>query len=161
MRVLGVALVLLALCWGYASRLEVHSDVMELLPRDSPGFQSFEHQLSRVGGRATITVVAESPERHANERFIDALSAALRTMVATKAECTSRCAGDARCIARCGGPEQIAFVEDGTQRTRAFFQENKWLYANLEELEEADRTLDHQIAIKTGLVEDLAGEPEK
>jgi uncharacterized protein len=161
MVVLGVALALLVACWGYASQLEVHSDVMELLPRDSPGFQAFEHQLARVGGRATITVVAESPDRKSNERFIDALSVALRASIDEKAKCVSPCAGNASCIHACGGRELIAFIEDGTRETRDFFQKSKWLYADLKELEEADATLDHQIAVQSGLVEDLEGDPEK
>src|SRR5215207_10040149 len=65
--VMGAALALLAACWSYARNLEVRSDAMELLPRDSPGFQAFEHRLARVGGRATITIVCESPDRAANE----------------------------------------------------------------------------------------------
>jgi uncharacterized protein len=133
--VIGAALALLAACWSYARNLEVRSDAMELLPRDSPGFQAFEHRLARIGGRATITVVAESPERNANERFIDALDVKLRAMAEHD--------------------RAIAFIESGTREVRAFFEENKWLYAEIEDLEEADATLDHQIAIKSGLVEDL------
>ena len=52
--VVGFAIALLAACWSYARKLEVRSDVMELLPRDSPGFMAFERRLQRVGGRATI-----------------------------------------------------------------------------------------------------------
>jgi len=150
--VLGAALVMLAACWGYARKLEVRSDVMELLPRDSPGFKAFEHRLSRIGGRATITVLAESPDRASNERFIDALDAQLRSVIDERARCAATCT--TRCVEVCG-PDAIAFVESGTREVRAFFQENKWLYADLKDLEEADNTLDHQIAIKSGLVEDL------
>src|SRR4051812_50181503 len=75
--VVGIALSLLAACWTYARNLEVRSDVMELLPRDSPGFQSFEHRLKRIGGRAAITIVVESPDRQADERFVDAAAPAL------------------------------------------------------------------------------------
>jgi predicted RND superfamily exporter protein len=137
-KVLGVAMLVLAACWSYARNLEVRSDVMELLPRDSPGFQAFERRLERVGGRATIAVVVESPDRTANEHFIDALDDALAKMP----------------------PEDralIAFVESGSKDVRGFFQGNKWLYASQKELEEADSTLDHQIAIQGGLVEDLEG----
>ena len=136
--VIGVALVLLAGCWAYASRLEVHSDVMELLPRESPGFMAFEHRLARVGGRATITLVCESPDRAANERFVDAMGAALRRET-----------------------EHVAFIETGSKDARAFFEKNKWLYADAKDLEEADATLDHQIAIQSGLVEDLEGDDAK
>ncbi|HSO35048.1 MAG TPA: MMPL family transporter [Labilithrix sp.] len=148
--VIGIALVLLAACWTYARNLEVRGDVMELLPRDSPGFQSFEHRLKRVGGRATIAIVVESPDRAANERFVDAATAALQAKIEEHKRCTANC-----------GPERIAFIESSTKEVRAFFEDNKWLYVDLKELEEADATLDHQIAISSGMVDDLESSGEK
>jgi uncharacterized protein len=135
--VMGVAVLLLVAAWGYATRLEVRSDIMELLPRDSPGFVAFEHRLERVGGRATIVVLVESPERAANERFIDALRGAIEQ-------------SDVRA--------QVSSIESGTKDVRKFFEDHKWLYADLADLEAADNKLDRQIAIKGGLVEDLLGE---
>ncbi len=176
--VVGVALAMLAACWTYAQRLEVRSDVMELLPRDSPGFQAFERRLDRVGGRATITLVCESPDRSANEHFIDAMSASLTKVIDDRARCAASCASargtmtsgelegrspssesaDRKaCVDACG-PELIAFFESGTKDVRAFFQDNKWLYVDKKELEEADSTLDRQIAIQSGVVEDLEGD---
>ncbi|HVJ88842.1 MAG TPA: MMPL family transporter, partial [Labilithrix sp.] len=153
--VLGVALALMAASWQYASKLELRSDFLELLPRDSPGFRAFEHQLGRVGGGATLIVIAESPERSENERFIDALADKLEKERNTRLECVAKCAeGDAACKKACG-PELVSYLERGTKDVRSFFQNNKWLYADLSELEDADRTLDNQIAIRSGLVEDL------
>ncbi len=134
--VLGVALALMAASWTYASKLELRSDFLELLPRDSPGFQAFEHQLGRVGGGATLVVIGESPDPAANERFVDAVAAALEKERAER-------------------PDLIAYLETGTKDVRRFYQDNKWLYADLSELEEADRTLDRQIAVRSGMVEDL------
>ncbi|MDB4941636.1 MAG: putative rane protein [Labilithrix sp.] len=156
--VVGFALMLLAGCWSYARKLEVRSDVMELLPRDSPGFQSFEHRLERIGGRATIIVVAESPDRKSNERFIDAMGARLEKMVDEKPACIAACKADAKCAKAC---DRIAFLEAGTKEVRSFYQENKWLYADMKDLEEADNTLDHQIALKSGMVDDLESDGEK
>jgi predicted RND superfamily exporter protein len=132
--VVGTAIMLLLACWSYTRRLEVRSDVMELLPRESPGFKAFEQRLARVGGRSTILVVCESPDRSANERFIDEAYARLQRELP---------------------PDQIAFIEGGTKDVRAFFEANKWLYVDQKELEEADATLDHQIAIASGMVDDL------
>ncbi len=160
-RVLGVALLLLAASWAYASKLEVRSDVMELLPRDSPGFKAFEHRLERVGGRATITLVCESPDRAANERFIDAMGAALQVSMERGRPCREACRESASCAERCGPPERIAFFESGSKETRAFFERNKWLYAERRELEEADATLDRQIALQSGLVDDLESDDAK
>ncbi len=131
------ALALLAAAWTYASRLEVRSDIREMLPRDSPGFQAFERRLERIGGRATIVVLVESPDRTANEHFIDALRASLDKM---------------------DGRELIAFVESGSKDVRSFFEANKWLYADLSDLEEADAKVERQIAIRSGMVEDLLDE---
>ncbi len=158
--VVGVALLALAACWSYARKLEVRSDVMELLPRDSPGFQAFEHRLARVGGRATIEVVCESPDRAANERFIDAATVELQKIIDEQAQCVAACKGESACVGRCG-PPPINFIEANTKEVRTFLQENKWLYADLKELQEADTKLDHQIAIQSGLVEDLEGTDEK
>jgi predicted RND superfamily exporter protein len=132
--VLVLALVTLGASLFYASHLELRSDPLELLPRDSPGFQAFEHQLGRIGGGATLIVIAQSPNRAANERFIDDLSA--------KVEATC-------------GPELVSYVESGTKQVRKFFRDNKWLYSDLSDLKDADDTLDHQIAIRSGLVSDL------
>src|ERR1700722_11064234 len=74
-RVLFAALTLLVVSWSVASRLSLHTELLELLPRDSPGFRAFEHTLGRTGGRATLLVLVESSDGKANERFINALSA--------------------------------------------------------------------------------------
>lgn len=150
--VLGLALLALGGSWWYASRLELHSDIRELLPRDSPGFKAFEHQLGRVGGGATLIVIAESPDRKANERFIDDVAARLDGMVADRKKCVDACAKeDGACRAKCG-PELISYVESGTKEVRKFFEDNKWLYADLADLKDADSTLDFQIAVRSGSV---------
>ena len=139
---------LLALCvlggtWHFALKVltNPHTDLRELLPSESPGLKAFEHQLGRVGGGATLIVVAESPSRADNERFADDLAARLRAMAAEQKAS--------------GGAQLIAYVESGTKDVRAFFEDNKWLYADQSDLEEAYETLDEQIAIRSGLVEDL------
>ena len=61
--VLTCAMVVLASTWWCASHLDLRSDFLELLPRDSPGFKAFEHQLGRTGGNATLLAIVESPNR--------------------------------------------------------------------------------------------------
>lgn len=141
--VLFLALCALAFTWTFALRVltNPHTDLRELLPSDSPGLKAFEHQLGRVGGGATLIVVAESPDRKANERFVDDLGARLDGVIADQK------AGKA--------PPLIAYVESGTKEVRVFFEDNKWLYAKQEDLDEAYETLDHQIALRSGMVEDL------
>jgi hypothetical protein len=144
--VLGLALGVLGVTWYFALQVlsNPHTDLRELLPRDSPGLQAFEHQLGRVGGGATLIVIAESPSRRDNERFVDDLDARLKTM-ATEAKTA-------------GGPQLIAYLESGSRDVHRFFEDNKWLYADQKDLEEAYDTIDRQIAIRSGLVEDLGGE---
>ncbi|MGA7121707.1 MAG: hypothetical protein WBY94_16490, partial [Polyangiaceae bacterium] len=52
--VLALALCAMLVTWHFALRVLVnpHTDLRELLPRDSPGLKAFEHQLGRVGGGA-------------------------------------------------------------------------------------------------------------
>ena len=151
--VLLLSLLFMCGSWGYARKLELRSDFLELLPRDSPGFKAFEHQLGRVGGGATFLVVVESPDRAANERIVDDLGGALQKQADTRTECVKKCADEA-CKAGCG-PDFISYVESGTKDLQAFFDHRQWLYATLPDLVEADDTLDHQIAIKSGMVDDL------
>jgi predicted RND superfamily exporter protein len=143
-----LVVLLLALCamagtWYFAIQVLVnpHTDLRELLPRDSPGLKAFEHQLGRVGGGATLIVVAESPDRVANERFADDLAGRVGAM-ATEQKSS-------------GKPALISYVESGTKDVHAFFEDNKWLYAETSDLESAYGTLDFQIAVRSGLVSDL------
>src|SRR5687768_14688902 len=84
--VLLASLAFIALCWGYARKLELRTDFLDLLPRDSPSFQAFEKQLRRVGGGATFLIVVESPDRKANEKFVDDIGSALETQAKKRAE---------------------------------------------------------------------------
>src|SRR5262245_12429267 len=153
--VLLLSLIFMIASWGYARNLELRSDFLELLPRDSPGFKAFEHQLGRVGGGATFLVVVESPDRKANEKFVDELGAQLEEESDKRKACVARCAeADFACKVACG-PDFISYVERGTKDLHAFFDGQKWLYARISDLEEADETLDHEIAYRSGAIEKL------
>jgi len=157
--VVFTALLTIVGTWTYASHLELRSDFLELLPRDSPGFKSFEHQLGRTGGNASLFVIVESPDRKANEQFIDALTPPLEAMIAEHKQCKATCGADAQACKQKCGPDLISYIETGTKEVRRFFETNKWLYADLDDLQHADDTLDHQIAIRSGLVSDLDEAP--
>ena len=139
----------LAGTWYFALQVlaSPHTDLRELLPVDSPGLRAFEHQLGRVGGGATLIVIAQSPDRRQNERFVDDLEKRLAALVAEQKTA--------------GGPQLIAFVESGSKEVHAFFEDNKWLYADRKDLEDAYDTIDHQIAIRSGLVEDLGDDEDR
>jgi predicted RND superfamily exporter protein len=158
--VLLTALAVLVLTWTYASRLELHTELLELLPRDSPGFQAFEHTLGRTGGRATLLILVESSDRKANERFIDDLFAKVAAEMDAHARCVAAAAPGTESREACG-PDLIAYVEAGEKEVRQFYRDNRWLYASADDLERADETLDQQIAIRSGLVADLSGATEQ
>jgi len=143
--VLGASALVLVSCLFFARRLELRTDFIELLPRDSPAFRAFEHQLGRVGGGATFLVGVESPDRKSNERLIDDLAAQLRSASEERARCGVAC-----------GRDPIDYVEAGTKDVRDFFAGRRWLYASLSDLESADRELDSEIAVRSGMVEDLS-----
>jgi hypothetical protein len=156
--VLLLAIGVLVAAKQYTTRLELRSDFLELLPRDSPGFIAFEQQLKRVGGGATLIVIAESPDRKANEKLIDDVSARVVALADERAKCVAGKDKDA--AAKACGPELVSYVETGTKEVRQFFHDNKWLYADLPDLENADNELDHQIAIKSGMVSDLESDDD-
>jgi predicted RND superfamily exporter protein len=157
--VLLAATVVVASSWTYAyTHFALNSDLLELLPRESPGFKAFEHQLGRVGGGASLIVVVESPDRKANEKFIDTLAERLAASEATRTACVARCAADDACKSACG-PQLIAYVESGTKDVRRFYEEHKWLYADLADLEDADRKLETEIGIRSGMVDDFEDGP--
>jgi hypothetical protein len=151
--VLVATLALLAACWGYASRLELRTELRELLPRDSPGFQAYERQAGRIEGGATLYVVAESPSREQNERFVDELTAALEGERAKRAACRAACV-DASCRAACG-PDLIRYIEAGSKDLQAYFARTKWLYASVADLEAADEAIEREVGLRSGLVVDL------
>ncbi len=155
--VLLIALLMGGACWWYGSHLEAHTDFLDLVPKDTPGYQAYERQLGRVGGGASLIVVTESPSREANEKFIDAVYDKLGVIAADHAACIAKCGDDAACKTRCG-PKVVNYIEHGTKDVHKFYEDNKWLYAELKDLEDADRTLDKQIAIKSGMVDDLDGD---
>jgi len=139
--VILVGLMVMAATWAYASRIEVRSDLLELLPRDSPGFRAYEHQLGRVGGGASLLVLARSNQPDQNRRFVDDLAEKIRQ------ESERRRSS--------GQQDLVGYVESDTLALRAFFQDNRWLYVGLDDLNKVDEKLDLSIAESAGLVENL------
>ncbi len=154
-----IALFAIALCGVCASRLRLKTELRELLPRDSPDYQAYERQAGRIGGGATLFVLAESSDRAANQRFIDAVASRLAKMRADRHACRASCQNET-CRRSCG-PELIRYVESDTKEVRRFFEQHQWLYASLEELEAADEELDFKVATRSGLVEDLGLDEEE
>jgi hypothetical protein len=158
--VLALSLLALYGARSYTERLELRTDFRELLPLDSPGLKAYEHQTARLGGGASLIVVVESPDRKANEKFIDDLGKKLDDYLKEQKACLGKCAPeDAVCRAPCG-PLLVSYVEDGTKEVRQYYEDAKWLYADKKDLEDADNTLDHQIAIRSGLISNLGDDDD-
>ncbi len=127
--VVAFALVLTCAGWALASRLKIHGDFVSLLPTESGAAQRFSRALARKGGAAsTLVVVIESPDANANQRFIDALATKLRALPTGL----------------------VASVQTGSQAERAYFHDNRWLFASERELMLVSCELDHENARATG-----------
>ncbi len=152
--VLLVTAIVLAVSWGYTAKtFNVRPDFQELLPTNSPSYRAFQAQLDRLGGGATVVALAESPNREANERWVDDFADRVeREQMDEGARCITKCEPDPACMKDC---RLIAYVERGTKDVRKFFEENRWLYADLDDLRQAERDVDRQVAIRSGLVADL------
>ncbi len=158
--ILMSALLLLAGTWTYASRLDLRSDILELLPRDSAAFRAYEKQRSRVAAEANLIIVVESPSRSSNERFVNEVTRRLHALDAAAKGCLANCAGDMGCVSTCE-PDTIGFIESDTKDLRQFFERNKWLYASDSDLESIDQELDERIQRASGLGPDDDEEPVK
>src|SRR3954468_22810948 len=100
--VVFVALLMGSACWWYGSHLEAHTDFLDLVPKDTPGYQAYERQLGRVGGGASLIVVVDSPDKLANEKYIDDVYEKLASMANEHETCVKVCGADAACKAKCG-----------------------------------------------------------
>ena len=88
--------------------------------------------------------VKASPDKAANEHFVDDLSTRLAALSVEQ---------------KAAGKPLISYVESGTKDVHAFFEDSKWVYAEKDDLQSAYDTLDFQIAVRSGLVADLGFGP--
>jgi uncharacterized protein len=107
-RVLCAALLVLAACWGLAGQLRVRGDFVSLLPTESGTAKRFRAALQRkVAGASTLVVVIESPDAASNERFVERLASELAQLP----------------------PGLVSSVQKGAGAERAYFYEQRWLFA--------------------------------
>ena len=94
------------------------SSFSELLPDNKPSVIEARRVNKRLPGAATLTVVDEIPNGSnpkALEHFVDALVPRLQDL----------------------GPNKVGGVDYGVKATRAFFKQNKLLYADIKDLKKA------------------------
>ena len=113
------ALALFVVALLTAGRLHLRSDFRELLPQDDPELKALQKIGDRLGGRSTLVIAVEGPEPAANRRFADALVASLQPLVG----------------------RDLSAIDYRADATKAFFEHNKVLYADLADLRRADDNL--------------------
>jgi predicted exporter len=116
--VVGAA-ALFALALFASRRLALHSDFAELLPRDDPELKQLERIGDRIGATSNLIIAVEGHDPGANERFATALVQNLRPLVG----------------------KDIVSIDDRADASRAFFEHNKALYADLADLRRVDDDL--------------------
>jgi predicted RND superfamily exporter protein len=131
---------LVTLFWaGLAARLELRTNVAELLPSKDPAVEELQYLASRIGGTSILQIAIESPDRDANLRLAAALTAKLRALP----------------------PDTIETAIYDVRKERQFFLSHKWLYAPLSDLQALRDALKNEIRKKKNpLYVDILGEDE-
>jgi uncharacterized protein len=123
-----------------ASRLELRTSFSELLPDDDPGVVTLKATQRRTGDLSLLLVGIRSPDRQANQQYAEALTRYLRTL-----------------------PREIS--EIATYHVRdihQFVENNRWLYASEEDLQEGRDRLRKEIGKrKNPLFLDLTSDDEE
>jgi len=111
--VLGVAFAFTALFAILATRLELRTNVAELLPSKDPAVEELQYLSKRIGGTSILQIAIESPDRDANLRLAGAIEKELLKLP----------------------PDTLESAVWDVRKERQFFLSRKWLYAPLDELE--------------------------
>ncbi len=116
---LGIVLgagVLFVLSLVAASRLQLRSDFTELLPQNDPELEQLRQLGDRIGASSNLIVAVEGHDPQANERFAEALVGNLGPLMGT----------------------DLRAIDYRPDASRAFFEHNQALYADLIDLRRAD-----------------------
>lgn len=116
-------LTLLPAAWS-TSRLGFRPDFAELLPDNKDSVIVMRKNAKRLAGASTLSLVIQIDDgsrRQVLRTFVDTLVPKLRAL----------------------GPDWVGSVDYGVKETQQFFEENKLLYANLDDLQRAhDRVVE-------------------
>lgn len=139
-KLLGALLALMFVSLAFAVRLELHTDLAELLPPNHPAVVALRRIAGRQKSATNLVMLIHSSSSEANHKFADELRPALQAMVPKTFT-------------------EIQWAPDS--EAPAFLQKWKWLYADQKELDDAESLLDRIIADRSqpGFV-DLEGDPE-
>ena len=139
--ILAVLLSVMLVSLGFASRLELHTDMAELLPDHHPAVLALRRIAGKQKSGTNLVMLIHSPSPEANHKFADALAPKLAAMV----------------------PSTFSEVQwKADTEVPAFASKQRWLYASEKELDDAESLLDRVIAKRgqPGFV-DLEGDPDE
>ncbi len=137
--VIGLSMVVFFTFSYLASRLELRTNVAELLPSRDPAVEELERLAQHVGGTSILQIAIESPDREANLKMAEALATRIRAL----------------------GPEVVADVTYDVRAEQAFFRDRKMLYAPLTDLVELRDALRSEIARrKNPALVDIVGDDD-
>ncbi len=143
MLAMAVASVVLAVL--LASQLGFKSSFGELLPENKESVIIAEQVAERLPAVSILSLVIQGDEGCKDEalkRFVDALAPELRAL----------------------GPEWVGMVDDGVQQAQQFFEDNKFLYAPLDLVEEVhdeiNERYDYEVHKRAGTLLDEDDPPE-
>lgn len=106
----------------YASHLELRSNFEELLPDSYRSVQDLHRLVGRVGGLGNLVVAVECDDLKASERFAEDLVPRLKQNLP---------------------PNYVRYVEYKVDEQKAFYEKNKYLYVDLQDLQDIrDRVKD-------------------
>jgi predicted RND superfamily exporter protein len=127
--------------FALATRLELHTDMAELLPSDHPAVVALRNIQGKQKSSTNLVVLLTSDSDEANLQFAKALRPRLESMVGSVFT-------------------EVQWHKDA--EVPAFLQRNQWLYASLPELRDVERLLDRVRAQRSSpLAIDLEdGDPE-
>lgn len=128
--------------FALATRLELHTDMAELLPSDHPAVVALKGIQGKQKSSTNLVVLLGSDSDEVNLRFAEALRPRLESMVGSVFT-------------------EVQWHKDPD--VPAFLQRNQWLYASVDELLQAERLLDRVRAQRSSpLAMDLEeGDPEQ
>jgi predicted RND superfamily exporter protein len=138
---LGALLLLMAIALAFALRLELHTDLSELLPPQHPAVIALHRIAGRQKSAQNLMMLIHSPSPEANRRFAEALRPELQKLV----------------------PQPFTEVSwHADTEVPEYARKWKWIYATEQQLEDAETLLDRIVMRRSqpGFV-DLEGDPEE
>ncbi|HEY1586893.1 MAG TPA: MMPL family transporter, partial [Polyangia bacterium] len=138
---LGALFLLMLVTLGFASRLELHTDLAELLPDKHPAVLALRRIAPRQKSNTNLVMLIHAPSAQSTHAFADALAPRLQALV----------------------PATFTAIQwKADTEVPEFARKQRWLYATDQELEDAESLLDRIIAKRgqPGFV-DLEGDPDE